>query len=396
MDAASSDGSGGNPTEVLHVDDESQYRELVAEYLETIDPGLSVVTAGSATEGLQIIENRDVECVVSDYQMPSVDGLKFLERVRELYPQLPFVLFTGKGSEEIASDAIAAGVTAYLQKRGGREQYERLSTRIARAVEGYRARRELEATRARFRALSQHTSLAVVSVGEDSVVRFANEAVDDVFGYDPEEVVGETLTTLMPDRFEAAHFEGVQRYLQTGERALDWGWIELPGLHADGHEVPLGISFGEAETDDGPLFTGIIRDISDREERRRELEAHERRIEALLTDPSAVVAFVDLDGTISRANETAGEFADEPPSALEGVPVWEVGWCDHDGAVRDRLRDGVAAAGDGEFVEFETDLSRPDGSTDPFDVWISPVRSEDGVTELLVEARNVSDLDRDC
>jgi DNA-binding NarL/FixJ family response regulator len=71
--------------------------------------------------------------------MSGMDGIELLRTIREERPNLPFVLFTGKGSEEIASEAISAGVTDYLQKRGGTEQFALLANRVANAVEGRRA-----------------------------------------------------------------------------------------------------------------------------------------------------------------------------------------------------------------------------------------------------------------
>lgn len=73
--------------------------------------------------------------------MPGTGGLEFLQTVREEYPHLPFILFTGKGTEEVASDAISAGVTDYLERNIGTEQYELLANRIRNAVD---ARREAE------------------------------------------------------------------------------------------------------------------------------------------------------------------------------------------------------------------------------------------------------------
>jgi DNA-binding NtrC family response regulator len=72
--------------------------------------------------------------IISDYDMPGMDGLEFLRTVRETRPDLPFILFTGKGSEAVASEAIAADVTHYFQKRSGPEQYELLANRIENAV----------------------------------------------------------------------------------------------------------------------------------------------------------------------------------------------------------------------------------------------------------------------
>jgi PAS domain S-box-containing protein len=84
-----------------------------------------------------------VDCIVSDYEMPETDGIEFLETVREEHPELPFILFTGQGSEAIASDAISSGVTDYLQKGRGTEQFTLLANRIENAVEATRSKRQL-------------------------------------------------------------------------------------------------------------------------------------------------------------------------------------------------------------------------------------------------------------
>jgi CheY-like chemotaxis protein len=89
-----------------------------------------VLGLSDAGEALSVLESRDVDCIVSDDQMPEMDGLEFLRLVREGYPDLPFLLFTGRGSEELAGEAISAGVTDYLQKESGTEQFTVLANRI--------------------------------------------------------------------------------------------------------------------------------------------------------------------------------------------------------------------------------------------------------------------------
>lgn len=143
---------------VLHVDDEPDVAELARTYLERSEDRLEVESVTSTSEGLDRLAEADYDCVLSDYDMPGSDGLEFLETVRDEHGDLPFILFTGKGSEEIASDAIARGVTDYLQKGVGTDQYEILANRIENAVAQQRATQraaELERIRRVVRNVNQ-------------------------------------------------------------------------------------------------------------------------------------------------------------------------------------------------------------------------------------------------
>ncbi|WP_306055211.1 bacterio-opsin activator domain-containing protein [Natronococcus wangiae] len=135
---------------VLVVDNEPGYAELVGAMLERERESIVAVAATDAAEALGIRAKRDVDCIVSDYEMPEMTGFELLERVREREPKLPFVLFTGRGSEELASEAIAAGVTQYLQKGNGTEQYALLANQITNAVSQYRAETELRESERRY------------------------------------------------------------------------------------------------------------------------------------------------------------------------------------------------------------------------------------------------------
>jgi PAS domain S-box-containing protein len=124
---------------VLHVDDEPDFTDLAAIYLQRASDRLTVESATSADEALSTLSQTEFDCVISDYDMPGQNGLEFLQAVRTAEYDLPFILFTGKGSEEVASEAVAAGATDYLQKRPGTEQYELLANRITNAVEQNRS-----------------------------------------------------------------------------------------------------------------------------------------------------------------------------------------------------------------------------------------------------------------
>ena len=128
-----------DPIRILHVDDDWRLADLTATCLEDESERFDVTISTSPTEAVSCLDSGNFDCIVSDYDMPGLNGVEFLETVRERYPDLPFILFTGKGSEEIASDAISAGVSDYLQKKGGTDQYVILSNRISNLVKKYRA-----------------------------------------------------------------------------------------------------------------------------------------------------------------------------------------------------------------------------------------------------------------
>ncbi|CDK41157.1 multi-sensor signal transduction histidine kinase [Halorubrum sp. AJ67] len=292
---------------VLLVDDDPDLLAVTASYLEREADRIAIETAGNAATGLEALDEFDVECVVSDYEMPGRDGLEFLQAVRERDPELPFILHTGRGSEEIASEAISAGVTDYIQKRGGTERYERLANRIVEAVEKRRAERDADRMRRQLAAITDHSRDAILTVDDDSTVRFANPAVERLLGYAPEELVGGPLTRLMPDRMRDLHEEAMARYVETGESTMDWTAVEFPGRHRDGREVPLSISFGEFEQDGEHRFVGILRDVTERERHR-----------AFVEHSSDIVAALDANGTFQYVSPSVERILGHDPEEMIG------------------------------------------------------------------------------
>jgi CheY-like chemotaxis protein len=167
---------------VLHVDDEPDFLDVAAELLEQQSSDFNVITETSGTEALERLAASDVDCIVSDYRMPEQDGIELLEAVRETYPDVPFILFTGQGSETVASDAIAAGATDYLRKGHGTERYELLANRIENAVDQYRTSQraaELE----RVRALASSVDQALIRA--DSIAEIKTRVCEIISESDP-------------------------------------------------------------------------------------------------------------------------------------------------------------------------------------------------------------------
>lgn len=256
---------------ILHVDDEPDLTDLAATFLEREDDRFAIETASNAEEALDVLDTFAADCIVSDYEMPGLNGIEFLETVRETDPELPFILYTGRGSEEVASEAISAGVTEYMQKEGGTDQYAVLANRIANSVEQYRAEQEAERMRERLTELSESTT--------DCLWMFDRDWEELVFisGYEtvwnrPESAIRDDprdfLHGVHPndrDRVEAA-----MEHLSNGN-TID-GVFRI--LRGDDEQGAVWMKGEPVVDDEGTVVrvVGFTRDITDRQEQRRRLE----------------------------------------------------------------------------------------------------------------------------
>ena len=119
---------------------------------------------------------------------------------------------------------------------------------------------------------------AVISIDERGAILSANPATMRIFGYAPSELIGKPLTVLMPEFLRKLHEQGFSRYLATGQRHINWQGTELTALRKNGQEFPVEISFGELSRDGHKVFTGFIRDISERKQAEEMRAAHARQI----------------------------------------------------------------------------------------------------------------------
>ena len=352
---------------VLYVDADPATAEAVRESLEA--DGRSVATAVDAEAGLERLEAAEppgFDCVVSALDLPDTDGVKFLRSVRSGYPSVPFVLYPGAGSEAVASEAIAAGVTGYVPRTDG-AGHEPLLEAVRDAVETTDADR----VESLFEYLP--TSVIYGEIRPDGpVVERVNPAFEETFGYDASEVIGENLDELIVPEDRQAGAVDINEQLLEGERIR----TEVQRLTPDGvRDFRLNV-VGREDSDKG---YAIYTDVTRSKRRQRRLERQNERLEKFVS-----VVSHDLRNPLSVAMgnlELANEEHDDPrladaadavdrmdaliddllTLAREGEHVSEVETVDL-GAVAEDCWEGVDAGGatleTGAAPEIEADRSR--------------------------------------
>src|SRR5467141_771028 len=144
------------------------------------------------------------------------------------------------------------------------------------------------------RVIADTASDAIITIDEDSTMLFANRAAEKIFGYARTELIGQSLTMLMPDYLRHVHRAGIQRYLATGQPHISWKAVQLPGRHQSGREIPLELSFGEFSENGRRFFTGIARDITERRRLERRLEVQFQVARILAASDSMTAAAPEL------------------------------------------------------------------------------------------------------
>jgi PAS domain S-box-containing protein len=174
------------------------------------------------------------------------------------------------------------------------------------------AEEELRSSEEKHRVIVEAAHDVVVSMDERGAILLANPATRRTFGYEPVELVGKPMTMLMPEMMRKLHENGFRRYLATGERHLNWQGVEVTAQRKDGQEFPVEVSFGELTSDGHKVFTGFIRDISERKQAEDQLRASERNLQMTQAELARV-------SRLTTMGELAASIAHEVNQPLTAV-----------------------------------------------------------------------------
>ena len=286
---------------ILHVDDESFFLDSTKAFLERRNENFCVDTAHSAEEGLELIKNGKYDVILSDYQMPGMDGLEFLQDLRDSGNTIPFIIFTGKGREEVAMEALNRGANHYLQKGGDpKSLFGTLAHVIQEEVEKKRTEDALRESEEKYRTIIEHTGTGMCIIEEDNTLSFVNKEYEKITGYKKKEVVGKVRWTEHVVKEDLERME--KRYKQrvsSGGKPPSTYEFRLITKGGDIKDILLNVNLIPGTN---KRLTSLI-DITERKKAERELRESEEKYRSLVESTEDSVYLIDNNCRYLFANE---------------------------------------------------------------------------------------------
>lgn len=313
----SSEKNTGSPQiSILYVDDEEDLLLIGKAFLERSGQ-FRVDTMASPKTALSSPHIQSYDAIVSDYQMPGMDGIGFLKEVREKYGDIPFILFTGRGREEVVIEAINNGADFYLQKGGEpKSQFAELSHKIRQAVRRKQAEKTVRESEKRVSDIINFLPDATFAINRDGEVIAWNRALEEMTGFSADSLIGKK------HREYVSAFFTVDRPLLIDliDRSDEEIRTHYPTFYRDGASI-----IAESETirrSGKPIFVTIkvsrlynqeeevtgaietIRDITPLKKTQQELIKSEQRYRSIVHDQTDYIARFSSDGVITFTNES--------------------------------------------------------------------------------------------
>jgi len=333
------------PVRVLYVNGEQAAADTASRQLETADDRIVVETETTASNAHETIENEMCDCIVAQHSPPELDGLELLTDIREERPSLPFILCTDNGSEELASEAISAGVTDYL--RTEEDTHATVADRVLDAVSTRQTDYCLETHLTRmtdaFYALNRNWQFTYLN---DQAEKLLGCGRDKLIGAQIWEAFPETAGTVVESAFTDAMETQTQQTIEYYSPSLDATFE----IHAYPSETGLSVYF---------------RDISERKARERELQDYREALETTLENVPLVFFSFDDEGVFTHSEGMALERIGLEPGEVVGESVFEV-YADNDD-----IQDHCERVLDGEEIHATVET---DGVV--FEAWYQPVYEE--------------------
>jgi PAS domain S-box-containing protein len=307
---------------VLYVDDEADLLEIGKHFLEMEDQ-LSVDMALTVSEAMAMLQSRAYDAIVSDYQMPEINGIEFLKRIRASGNTIPFIVFTGRGREEIVIQALNEGADFYLQKGGDpTPQFAELHHKVLAAVQRRQAEEDLKKREEQFRLLATNSTDVIWTMDLGGHFTYVSPSVERLRGFTPEEVMSQTIEeALTPADASTIRNLFLQIFDQIGEgKPLSEFRGELEQPRKDGSTVWTEVTSKGLYNERNDLIgiIGVSRDITERKKMEALLSEKSEEFERYFTRSLDLLCIANTKGEFIRLNPEWEKVLGYAVSDLEG------------------------------------------------------------------------------
>jgi PAS domain S-box-containing protein len=293
----------GDSIRVLHVDDESNQLEFAKTFIEFSDPAILMEPVTTPKEALDRLRDENYDCIVSDYQMHGMDGIELAGKIREA-SDVPIIIYTGRGSEEVAEAAFTVGANDYLRKEMNPSHYQVLARRIRVAAEKYRGERALQKQLQEMQIILDSVPAIIFYKDKENRLVKVNQALIDSSGLSREMLEGRDLADVYPDLAED-YWKDDLEVIDTGQAKL--GIIEPL-------ETPGGMRWLTTDKipyrDEQREVAGVIGfsiDITERKQLEDENILHLTRLDVLHDHVAEMASAMKLDGVVEKTFEAIGK-----------------------------------------------------------------------------------------
>ncbi|MFP3984660.1 MAG: PAS domain S-box protein [Candidatus Bathyarchaeia archaeon] len=371
------------PVKVLHVDDEAGFLKVAQKCLE-IQRRFEVDIVLSVEEAVEMMEKKAYDAIVCDYRMPGKDGLEFLKQLRERGDNIPFIMFTGKGREEIALKALNYGADQYLSKSGDPEMvYCELAHAVCKAVERKRIEDQLRLNS----LILENIDDSIIVTDLEGRITFWNKGAAQIFGYSANEMLGKTIARLCKPE-ERKHVAAVQ--LEHLRKGIVFSG-EWEGVRKNGEHVWLMLTSKLLKNSQGETagMVGVGKDITKYKQLEEALKESEENYRNMVELAPLAIVTVDLKGVITSCNRfvaLSGYSKDE----IVGKHFSKIGWL--------QLRDLpkhlklFSSLIRGKVPEpFELNYKHKDGEPHVGEVFVSLMKKHGKITGIQAILRDITE-----
>lgn len=367
---------------VLHVDDDPSILDISKFMLTEMDSSFVIESAFSVDDAFNKLNEKEYDVVISDYEMPHKNGLDFLRELKEKDSGLPFILFTGKGREEIAIQALNLGADGYYNKQGDTETvYGELVHGINVAVERKKIKRSLEESEKRFEKMVTNSKDLIMLTRADGTIVYLSPACKNILGYEPIELIGKK-----PWVVHSEDSERVQKIFQKALTTHLSGDVEYRLCTKQGQIKWVYHSFSQImQNNQVKQLVSNITDITERKGVEALLRTSEGRFRSISESMADTLIEVDRSGRVTYINRLIPGFSFEQvlcSTVFDFVPCEQV-------PVVEKALEAIFKYG--ETARYESVRSGPNDESRIYEVNVSPILYGDNIVSAVFLERDITE-----